>query len=374
MFKHRWLYWLWLVALCLLLGLVDALRSYGSAYNNGIYNLAWRAALRWDLSGWLIWAPLIPLVLRIANRLPINRENWPGRLLFYAALGLLLSLLRTVFPILVYLVFVANLASFKHLLARKPYFLLTDFLFALVFYSCVLAFGQARNYYRRYREEELHNSQLEAQLARAELRALKMQLHPHFLFNTLHSISSLQLEDVAAAQKMTARLGDFLRLTLENAGVQEVPLRRELEFLKCYLEIEQVRFGRRLTTAIEVEPEALETLVPNLLLQPLVENAIRHGIAPRPAPGYISVSAKRERDRLKVIISDNGCGLPPQGASLVKEGLGLQNTRARLQQLYGADFGFALENAAAGGLVVTLNLPLATNGHGAETANGERPK
>jgi LytS/YehU family sensor histidine kinase len=135
-----------------------------------------------------------------------------------------------------------------------------------------------------------------------------MQLHPHFLFNTLHSISSLQLEDVGAAQKMTARLGDFLRLTLENAGVQEVSLRREIEFLKCYLDIEQVRFGRRLTTVIEIEPEALEMRVPNLILQPLVENAIRHGITPNPAPGMISIIAKRERDRIKVVICDNGGG------------------------------------------------------------------
>ncbi|MGH9937102.1 MAG: sensor histidine kinase, partial [Blastocatellia bacterium] len=353
MFKQRWLYWLGIVVLCLSLGLIDAFRSYASAYYDGVFRLAWRVALRWDLSGWLVWVPLIPLVLWLTDRLPINRENWPKRVLLYAPLGLLLSLIRTFFPLLVYLVFVSNMGSLKQWLARKPYFIVTDFLFAFVFYGLVLTFGQARNYYRRYREEELHTSQLEAQLARAELRALKMQLHPHFLFNTLHSISALQLEDVAAAQKMTARLGDFLRMTLENAGLQEVPLRREIEFLKCYLDIEQVRFGRRLTAVIEVEPEALETPAPNLILQPLVENAIRHGLAPRPAPGLIHVSAKRERGRLKIVISDNGCGLTQSGngADRVKEGLGLQNTRARLQQLYGSNFGFDLANGAEGGLV-----------------------
>lgn len=370
MFKQRWRYWLGLVALCLLLGLIDAFRSYGSAYYNGIYRLEWGIAVRWDLSGWLVWVPFIPLILRLCDRLPIDRENWPSRLLIFAPLGVLASLTRTLVPILVHLMFVPSLRALSHWLTLKPYFLLTDFLFGLAFYGFILAFGQARNYYRRYREEELHSSQLEAQLARAELRALKMQLHPHFLFNTLHSISALQLEDVAAAQKMTARLGDFLRMTLENAGVQEVPLRREIEFLKCYLDIEQVRFGRRLTAVIEVEPEALETPAPNLILQPLVENAIRHGIAPRPGPGLIRVSAKRDRGRLKIVISDNGCGLTRNGngAGHVKEGLGLQNTRARLQQLYGANFGFDLANGAEGGLVVTLDLPL--SGHGREPLNG----
>ena len=371
MFKRRWFYWLWLVVLCLLLGLIDALRSHGSAYYNGVYHLEWWTALRWNLSGWIVWVPLIPLILRLCDRLPIGRENWPSRMLMFAPLGLFASSIHTLFPTLVELILEPSLSELIRWLSLKPYILLTDFLFGLAFYGFVLAFGQARNYYRRYREEELRRSHLEAQLARAELRALKMQLHPHFLFNTLHSISALQLEDVAAAQKMMARLGDFLRLTLENAGLQTVPLRREIEFLKCYLDIEQVRFGKRLTAVIEVEPEALEAPAPNLILQPLVENAIRHGIAPRTEPGLIRISAKRELGRLKIGVSDNGCGLAQNGngAGHVKEGLGLQNTRARLRQLYGSDFGFDLANGAEGGLVVALDLPL--NGHSAEPVNGD---
>lgn len=369
MFKRRWFYWLWLVVLCLLLGVIDALRSHGSAYYNGVYHLEWWTALRWNLSGWIVWVPLIPLILRLCDRLPIGRENWPSRMLMFAPLGLFASSIHTLFPTVVELILEPNLSELIRWLSLKPYILFTDFIFGLAFYGFILSFGQARNYYRRYREEELRRSHLEAQLARAELRALKMQLHPHFLFNTLHSISALQLEDVAAAQKMMARLGDFLRLTLENAGLQMVPLRREIEFLKCYLDIEQVRFGKRLTAVIEVEPEALEAPAPNLILQPLVENAIRHGIAPRPSPGIIRISAKRELGRLKIGVSDNGCGLAQNGngAGRVREGLGLQNTRARLRQLYGSDFGFDLANGAEGGWVVTLDLPL--NGHSAEFAN-----
>src|SRR5262249_28489116 len=144
------------------------------------------------------------------------------------------------------------------------------------------------------------------QVTEAQLQALKMQLHPHFLFNTLNSISALLDEDVDAADQMLARLGDFLRLTLENSGAQRVTLQEELEFLRCYLEIERVRFEDRLTINMHIDPEALDARVPNLILQPIVENAIRHGIVSRIAPGQIDISAKRLRDTLQLQVRDNG--------------------------------------------------------------------
>lgn len=360
-----------LIALCTALAFVDALRSYTAAYYNGTFYLEWRQALRWDLFGWSVWVLFIPLILSLSRRWLIDRSNWPRRLPCYLAGGLLVALVKTFFPLLIYAVFLQSIADISAWLSRKPYFLVTDFVFALAFYGLVLAFAQARNYYRQYREEELRASRLESQLAKAELQALRMQLQPHFLFNTLHSISALQLEDVAAAQTMTARLGDFLRLTLEGAGVQEVPLRREVEFLKCYLDIERVRFGRRLTTEIAIAPDVWEAWVPNLILQPLVENAIRHGIAPRAAPGHISVTAARAHGLLKIEVRDNGCGLKlnGHGAGYFEEGVGLANTRARLQQLYGAHFQLAVANAPEGGLVVTLGLPV-LNGSAPPGAGG----
>ena len=241
---------------------------------------------------------------------------------------------------------------------QRYYYLITDFLIALVFYALVLAFAQATNYYKRYREEELHALQLESQLSRSQLDALKMQLHPHFLFNALNSISALQMEDTEAAQEMTAQLGDFLRMTLENVGTHEVTLEKEIEFLECYLDIEKVRFGRRLTTNIEIAPELLNCRVPNLILQPLVENAIRHGIAPNAALGQINIRAARENGWLKIAVADNGKGIEKEKMNRVlTSGLGLSNTQARLEQLYGADFRFDLQNAASGGLLVTLRLP-----------------
>jgi two-component system, LytTR family, sensor kinase len=184
-----------------------------------------------------------------------------------------------------------------------------------------------------------------------------MQLHPHFLFNTLHSISSLVLEDPAKANSMIARLGDFLRLTLENANQQMVSLKEETEFLRCYLEIEQVRFGDRLTVALELEPQTLSVQVPHLILQPVVENAIQHAIAPRAARGQINIEAKRLNNLVRLEVRDNGPGIASNNALARTEGVGLSNVRARLLQIYGSDFRFELMNGRDGGLTVLMEIP-----------------
>ena len=182
-----------------------------------------------------------------------------------------------------------------------------------------------------------------------------MQLNPHFLFNTLNTISSLMHKDVEAADRMLARLSDLLRYALESTDAQEVPLRQELDFLGGYLEIQQARFGERLTVDREIDPVTLDARVPNLLLQPMVENAIQHGIAPHARPGRIVLRARRHDGRLDLEVEDNGGGLPA-GESLV-EGVGISNTRARLQQLYGADHRFLLDKAPGGGLLVKILIP-----------------
>jgi LytS/YehU family sensor histidine kinase len=187
-----------------------------------------------------------------------------------------------------------------------------------------------------------------------------MQLNPHFLFNTLHAISALVHKDVEAADRMIARLSDLLRYALESTDAQEVPLRQELGFLNRYLEIEQTRFGDRLTVRLDIAPETLDALVPNLVLQPLVENAIRHGIEPRAKPGRIDLRARRENGRLKLEVCDNGVGLP--SGRIPEEGVGLSNTRARLQQLYGEGHCFELGDAPGGGLMVSVELPFRAAG------------
>jgi LytS/YehU family sensor histidine kinase len=186
-----------------------------------------------------------------------------------------------------------------------------------------------------------------------------MQLHPHFLFNTLHSINSLVAEDPAGASQMIARLGDFLRLTLEHSERQFVTLAEEVEFLRCYLDIEQVRFQDRLTVEFDIEPAALSAEAPHLILQPIVENAIRHAVAPRAGPGHIRVAARRANDSLRLEVSDSGPGIAPSASKAVAgSGVGLSNVRARLEQLYAGRHRFELANGERGGLSVTLEFPL----------------
>ncbi len=229
--------------------------------------------------------------------------------------------------------------------------------FNLLIYWVIVTVTFAFDYYRKYRERELRTMELEKRLAQAKLQSLQMQLNPHFLFNTLHSVSALMHQDVDAAEAMVTRLSDLLRAALDNTDTQEVTLREELEFLKRYLEIEQIRFGSRLTVNMNVPQDTLDARVPNLILQPLVENAIRHGIEPHAKPGRIDLRVSRAAGALTVELSDNGAGLRDEAAV---EGVGLSNTRARLQTLYGEAHGFQLREAPDGGLLVRLMIPFRT--------------
>jgi sensor histidine kinase YesM len=230
--------------------------------------------------------------------------------------------------------------------------------FNLLIYWVIVAVSFAFDYYGKFRERELRAAELEKSLAQAKLQALQMQLNPHFLFNSLHSISALMHQDVEAADRMIVRLSDLLRAALENSDAQEVTLRAELKFLQSYLEIEQIRFGRRLKVTMEISPDTLDARVPNLILQPLLENAIRHGIEPHAKPGLIELRAQRANGELTLEVSDNGAGV--SDANSLDEGVGLSNTRARLRTLYGEAHRFELGNRPEGGLRVRLTIPFRT--------------
>ena len=197
-----------------------------------------------------------------------------------------------------------------------------------------------------------------------------MQLNPHFLFNCLHSISSLMHQDVEGADRMITQLGDLLRAALANSDTQEVPLRQELDFLRRYLEIEQTRFGDRLAVIMEIAPDTLDAQVPNLILQPLVENAIRHGIEPHAKAGRVELRARRQDGSLALEVQDSGAGLRA-GAS-ANEGVGLSNTRARLRELYGASHQFELQDASDGGLRVRLRIPFRSEAVSYENPDADR--
>jgi sensor histidine kinase YesM len=197
---------------------------------------------------------------------------------------------------------------------------------------------------------------LEGQLALAELKALRMQLQPHFLFNTLHAIGVLIHSDPKAAHVMLTRLAELLRLSLDTASEPELPLEVELAFVEKYLAIQRARFGDRLTVRYALEPDAMRGLVPTLVMQPLVENALEHGVAPHARPGVIEIAVSRTADVLTIRVRDNGDGLS-EGEGLLRSGVGLANTRGRLRQLYGDRSRLTLANAVGGGLEAILEMP-----------------
>jgi len=347
MIERRWARWILIFGVWTLLGALSAVRVMVTyAYSGNI--VTWRRALVIALADWYVWALLAPVIAWLARRFAIERRSWARSLLVHLPASIFLTIIKMVIEF--------RLLQWLDPPSAQRYPVL-QFPSTLFTYYAILGTIYALSYYRKYREHELKASQLQTQLAQALLQALKMQLHPHFLFNTLHAISSLMRRDIEAAERMITRLSDLLRLTLENAGAQETPLRQELEFLEGYLEIEQTRFRDRLHVKMEIEPETLDARVPNLILQPLVENAVRHGISPRAAPGLIEISARRYKNKLELQISDDGVGLPEGKRAQIKEGVGLANTRARLEQLYGADYRFDLNNQDKGGLAVCLTIP-----------------
>jgi signal transduction histidine kinase len=349
--QNRWVKWGLIVALWTFLGLAFASQSYLSSAKRG-QPVTWAFALEHSLAEWYLFALLSIPALWLARRFHFDRVRWPRQLTVHL-LG------STVFSVL-WMILRAPLEGWLGdsrvgFRAAFTYALAATFFFNLLIYWGIISVSHAIEYYRKYQERELRTAELEARLAQARLQALQMQLNPHFLFNTLHSISSLMHKDVEAADRMISRFGDLLRVALENTQAHEVPLRQELDFLKSYLEIEQTRFGDRLSVRMDIAPEALEAQVPNLVLQPLVENAIQHGIEPHARPGRIELRARREDTKLLLEVRDNGDGLAdPARAS---EGVGVSNTRARLQQLYREAHRFEFRNEEKGGLLVSVTIP-----------------
>jgi two-component system, LytTR family, sensor kinase len=303
----------------------------------------------------LLWALLSIGIFWLARRFPLGPGTWLRSMPVHVAGCLIFGVVHTVLSVVAAEVIREEIPRPTITPNVLLYYFVAHLNSDIFIYWAILAVSHVLNYYRQLRDRELRSSQLEAKLAQTQLQILKMQLHPHFLFNTLNAISALIHQDVELADRMIARLGDLLRSTLENANQQEVAFRQELDFIDPYLEIEKARLGPRLTVRLDVDPAAMEARVPNLILQPLVENAIRHGIAPRPEPGRIEISARRENGFLRLAVKDDGRGL--EAATPSASGIGLANTRARLEKLYGANHRFELTNIPDGGLHVEIAIP-----------------
>jgi two-component system LytT family sensor kinase len=361
--RRGWGRWLLIWAIWTFVGLVFTLQYYFTTYRSE-KPTPFSESLYVQMTWSYLFALATPLVLWATSKLPLERKAWLRNALLHLPLSIVLSVSLTALGfVLMWLNFgwgAGRAFSFE----RMGRFKVGKFREAIGMYMLIALSSYAFSYYRRFQQGELNQLHLEAQLSQSQLQALKMQLHPHFLFNTLHSISALLSKDTELARKMIARLGDFLRMTLENSGTQEVTLLQEMEFLRCYLAIERIRFEDRLTTHIEVASQALNAKVPNLILQPIVENAIRHGIAPRSTPGRLEIHAKQENGILRIRVRDNGAGLPDHRTPeiLFQRGLGLANTEARLDRLYGSAHRLDLANDPDGGVMVTLEVPFKLDG------------
>jgi sensor histidine kinase YesM len=316
-----------------------------------------------------LWGLASPLIFLLCRRFPLERKHLPSHTFFHILSGF----------VFIFAIIAASTPLYWHLglidTARLPtmqalfYKTITSPIMlheSLLTYWATVIVAHAFEYYRQARARETQAAQLAAQTARlseqlvqAQLSALKMQLHPHFLFNTLNSIASLLHKDAETAHRMIARLSDFLRMTLKNSETQSVSLDKELEFLDTYLEIEKIRFHDRLEVEMRIAPETMAAQVPNLILQPLVENAVRHGLANVTSIGRLRISAERLDGQVSIQIEDNGPGLNVKRKGKTGDGgVGLANTRARLEQFYGADFIFEIvDKTESRGTLVSLKVP-----------------
>jgi two-component system LytT family sensor kinase len=319
----------------------------------------WRQPLLASLAHWWSWGILAPLIAAADLRLPFSEAQFPRRIVAHLFLSVFFTSLLVYVLAAVRALF--GMGSWTAL--GNPRLLLNAFrgmfLWSWLIYWVIVGAWQAYQYYRRYLSSELHRERLERQFSEARLNALRMQLDPHFLFNALNTISSQVARDPRLARRMIEHLGDLLRLSLESKDRQEVPLSEEIAFLEHYLAIQKIRFGEQLKVEIRVAREVKYAFVPSLFVQPLVENAIRHGISRRASGGRITVAAAPADGQLQIRVLDDGVGLPPGWNLDSCSGLGLSVTRERIAGLHANGHShFSVRNRAEGGTEVEILLPL----------------
>ena len=359
-----------------LLGFFSAFQAfyYVSTFTEPKREASFVFLLLLNLNYWYSWALLTPAILWLARRFPLERATWMRSVPVHL-LGVFLGTLTHVSLAIagraaIYRWRGASLNSWTTEF-QEMFFL--NFDWEMMTYWTIVGLSHALRYHYEAQHRALAAAQLETRLVEAQLQTLQRQLQPHFLFNTLNTVSALMHRDVEAADAMLAQLGDLLRQSFETVGVQEVALAQELDFLRKYVAIEQARFRERLHITFDVAPDAEECLVPNLLLQPLVENAIRHGIGPRVEPGHVLVRAVRRGDTLELEVRDDGVGVPASQLADLVHGVGLSNTRSRLAHLYGERHRFTVSRPPAGGLSVSIVIPvdeLATDASEVEVMEG----
>jgi len=352
----RW--WSIVVLVWLASGVMAAIHQAAASAVRGELRNEWIWTVM-QIPHWLLWAPATPLIFAATNRYPFTRGRVARSMLAHLALAALaIVFVEGSYAQLALLV--ERLAGIAIVPGRPSPLALTAIAVfvpvgGIVTYTAVVCVASALTAQRRLREREVRSALLEADLSRAQVQAIKMQVQPHFLFNTLHAINVLIKEDPAVATRMVTLLGDLLRHTLTRAAVAKVPLRSELDVLALYLDIERVRFHDRLTVIYDVADATLSALVPDLVLQPLAENAIKHGIGARTEGGTVWINARVEADALILEVVDSGAG--PAGDDPAPERIGLSTVRARLERLYGSRQSLTLARVPGGGCVALISLP-----------------
>lgn len=357
----NWRKWVAVVAVWAALGVIYAGPIYFEVRAEGHGHTAWRI-FSWGILTWLSWAPLSPAMVWFACRYSLIGSAWKTSLLVHVPAFLLTSAVHSAAATAITLTIKpfdnmgsSPMAFWPRFLSRMQGSFGSD----LLIYASVIGIFYALDYYRKYREREFLASRLEAQLAQAQLDSLRMQLHPHFLFNTLNNIVGLVRDQKnQAAVSMLVGLSDLLRHTLDHSARQEVELREELNFIKLYLSIQEMRFSDRLQIRFDIDPSTTKAMVPNLILQPLTENALRHGFGRSADSGLVGISSAVEDGHLRLTVYDNGAGLPDDWQLKGSAGIGLANTAARLQQLYDDNHQFDIRNRDGGGVEVMIVMPL----------------
>jgi two-component system, LytTR family, sensor kinase len=376
---RSWVIWALSFGVWTFVALAYALTVYELYRATGTSSMTFLSILGMQCSQVLTYIPLTPFAFALANRFQLQRGNWVKNALILLAGGFVFNVahvaLRGMTPYAFWDPRVRHWVSAVWD-TQAHGFHIQWFMFERLFignvvddvittYFPIVLIAHVASYYQRFRERELRTSQLQGQLEKARLQSLKSQLQPHFLFNTLNSISALMLTNVEAADRMITRLGDLLRISLETAGTQMTTLSRELEFVNCYIEIEKVRFEERLKVSIDVAPETLDATIPHLLLQPLVDNAIKHGISRLASGGEIRISVTQDEADLHLEVRDNGPGLREPSPNQ-SGGLGLRITRERLETIYGQDQSVEVRNLPEGGVAARVCIPLRVAAAGSE--------
>jgi hypothetical protein len=311
--------------------------------------VSWSQAMQMTVSRSYVWILLSPLISWLAKRFSFTNNNFWTSLGVHAVTGLIFAGMKAEVDYLT--------TGITHPISNGSSVVAYQ-LDVLIYWAIIgasLSFYY-HHFYNEYQKSMLQSSQLEARLAQAHLQVLKMQLHPHFLFNTLNAISTLVYKDPSAADRMISRLGELLRFAIDSIRLEEIPLRNEIALLEIYLDIERTRFGDRLAVTLQLDRCAENAKVPSLILQPIVENAIQHGIGRRARGGRIDVRTRLSGKKIEIEVQDDGLGFIPRNNS-TRVGVGLANTRLRLQALYGEDYGLECSDAPERGALIKLTIP-----------------